>query len=125
MEEQTQKQQEVVETVAPKEEVKQDTPITMTPHIENVYTLSFNEMALIKQALAPFEYVLSILNATKQRVDSQQGGMVPIFESDVKRTKDQNGNEQVLLKDPENFWKKNTKLKGNSMKVENGELKTN
>ena len=110
-----------------KQESKEEEPVPIAhiPHVENTYTFSFNEMTQIKAALAPFEFAIALLNSTKHRVDNQQGNQVPVFEQDVVRTKDANGNEQTNLKDAVKFWEKHTKLKGNAMKIENGQLKTN
>lgn len=108
-----------------KEQEMKVAPIAMIPHIENTYTFSFNDINLIKQALAPFEYVLGIINSTKQRTDNQPNGSVPVFETDIVKTKDAQGNEVTNLKDPVKFWEAHKKLKGNAMKVENGQLKTN
>ncbi len=111
----------------PQPEVKKEQPLTQIIHQEAVFTLSLNDFSIMKQALAPIVWADALLNVAKDRVMSNPKNLVPVFEKDGVWNKDQNGNITGLkeIKNPEEFWTKNSFLKGDSMKIENGELKTN
>ncbi len=110
---------------------KEREPLKTIFHKDVVFPLSLNDLSIIQQALAPVVYANSILNVAKEKAITNPNNLVAIYPEDVnyKEVKDNQGNvidvQIESFKDPEGFWNKNQMLKGNAMKIQNGELKSN